>query len=128
MFAHPTVMDSDKFDQLLENVKNLKDKEASKMSLRNTFRTFEERGETVRGTYLGIKKILVNDPKNEGQKIYVDAVGWLEEDGKIYLNRGVNLMGQMASLEVFSDVEISYAGKDGNVKLYDVRPLKDKSA
>jgi len=100
------------------------------ISLNPRYYEFENKGDSVRGVFLGFKELVMNDRVNGGTKTS-RAVMWMDEQKSVYVNAGVSLVSVFTEVNVpqFAAVQIEFSGtektKSGNtVKVYDVRLMQ----
>ena len=82
----------------------------------------------MRGLWLGFKEMNIKD-KETGELTPIPAAMWVGiEDGnmKTFINAGVALVNEFkrACLDEGMEIEISYQGKNGDTKVYDITLLK----
>ena len=92
------------------------------------YREFTKQGDSMRGLWLGFKEMNIKD-KETGELTPIPAAMWVGiEDGnmKTFINAGVALVNEFkrACLDEGMEIEISYQGKNGDTKVYDITLLK----
>lgn len=87
---------------------------------------FESVGQSVRGCYLGLKTIEITDSETKQRKELLAAF-WISQDEKgnpkVYNNGGVAIIEAFQALQQKSFFELTYTGKKGKMKKYEVIPL-----
>jgi hypothetical protein len=111
-----------------EAFKALNEAEESKLTLNSEYLEFQAEGENVRAFFDGFTYLSMNDDQNEGQKKDVKCVKLIGGYGVRYVCGSVSLVSlfEGANLPSFHPVSITYKGKKGRMKLFELRELKLK--
>jgi len=87
---------------------------------------FDSVGQSVKGCYLGMKNIEITDSETKTRKQLLAAF-WICQDEKgnprVYNNGGVAIIEAFQNLPQKSFFELTYTGKKGKMKKYEVTPL-----
>lgn len=114
--------DGTNLSAMLDASRNL---EAAKpvLTLTQIYKEFSKVGETFRGVFFGIVAINVKDKETE-DLVERPAIRIIN-DGKVYLNAGVNLVNQFrnSNIPIGTPVEIEFTEKHGQVKVYSITIL-----
>ena len=93
-------------------------------SISSKYFEFTSPNQSVRGIYLGNTWIQCKD-EDTGALKPIEAVSWLAENGDMFINAGAALVSCFRQFQPPKGcpVEISYEGKNGRTKIYNVRVL-----
>jgi len=99
------------------------------ISISPRYYEFEAAGESIRCLFMGFSSFSKID-KETGSETLLNAVVWMDENQRLYLNAGTSLVSAFvqAKIDRGTPVEITYEGtkkvESGKMKLYDVKLLK----
>ena len=127
----PTRIPAGQMEAIKDRVSKLDDMEPG-ISLQGRYREFEK-GQTIRGVFIGYKTIHKTDQKT-GNIVPLESANWIESDGNLYMNSGANLIKQLRDTNVGQGTPVQITlvttekTKSGNnVNIFDVRILNDLS-
>lgn len=115
----PSVFGHEDFAKLVASSKSLEEKKNS-VSLTPTYLQFETAGTKVRGVFCGYTTISKKDATTQ-ELTPIKCATWME-NGKTFMAGGVALVDEFEkrNLPIGTSVEITYTGKKGNTKLFDL--------
>ena len=100
------------------------DKMTPTFSIASKYYEFTQQGQSTRGIYLGMTYIQCKDQQT-GELKPLESVSWLDQDGTMFINSGAALVSAFRQFEPPKGcpVEITFEGKKGQCKIYNVRIL-----
>jgi hypothetical protein len=122
----PTIMGTNQFAQIYAASQSLEEKQ-HKVSIVPDYFEFTQEGQTTKGVFIGyqvIHKKVTNPTTNEVSLAPINCVAWMSA-GKSWINGGVVIYNEFKAKELQpgTSFELTYKGKKGNAKIFDVAVL-----
>lgn len=123
LIAPPVELEDQDFNSFLATARALPQMEVA-VSIVPKYFEFESIGQSVRGVFLGF--LTVHKKNDDGELVPLPCVQWMDAAGAIYINAGTTLLQAFNSFTPHrgTPVEITYAAKNKNTKVYDVKLLR----
>jgi hypothetical protein len=121
LVSSPAVFDPADLSRLVEASKNLEKAQVG-MSLTPQYYEFARQGDKTRGIYAGKTTIHKRNQHNSAILDPIECVLWIS-NGESFMNGGKALVSKFGTILAGTPVEIEYTGKQGDVKLFNVRLL-----